>query len=204
MSLKQLAGVAPDDLFAMNEIVRHAGKAGEIVNWIRRQASRSELVRKHYDINAIVTDVLQLRKQHIMRAGAKLISDLSPDGAEVIADRIGIEQVISNLVRNAVDAVNGQPRGGVIGISTKLLNGSNGGRREIEVTVRDNGPGLQGRTLDMLCTTFYSTKSDGMGLGLGICRTIIESHQGSLLAEEAQGGGAQFRFSLPVVTPSAL
>jgi signal transduction histidine kinase len=65
--------------------------------------------------------------------------------------------------------------------------------------VRDNGPGLQGRTIDMLCTTFYSTKRDGMGLGLGICRTIVESHGGSLVAEEAPGGGAQFRFTLPLV-----
>jgi two-component system sensor histidine kinase DctS len=203
MSLKQLPGVDPDDLVAINEIVRHAGKAGEIVNWIRRQASRSEPVRKQCDLNAIITDVLQLRKRHIQQAHAKLVTDLSLHGADVIADRIGIEQVISNLVRNAADAVNGQSGRGIIGIATKVLGGSEGGKKSIEVAVRDNGPGLQGRTIDMLCTTFYSTKSDGMGLGLGICRTIVESHGGNLFAEEALGGGAQFRFTLPLVTPSA-
>jgi two-component system sensor histidine kinase DctS len=203
MSLKQLPGVDPEDLVAMNEIVRHAGKAGEIVNWIRRQASRSEPVRKHCDLNAVISDVLQLRKMHLQRANAKLVRDLSPQATGVVADRIGIEQVISNLVRNAADAVNGQPGGGIIGIATEVLEGPALGVQSIQVTVRDNGPGLQGRTIDTLCTTFYSTKSDGMGLGLGICRTIVESHGGSLVVEEAPGGGAQFRFSLPLVATTA-
>jgi two-component system sensor histidine kinase DctS len=203
MSLKQLPGVDPEDLVAMNEIVRHAGKAGEIVNWIRRQASRSEPMRKHCDLNAVISDVLQLRKKHLQRANAKLASDLSTQTADVVADRIGIEQVISNLVRNAADAVNGQPGGGIIGIATEVRHEPALGSQCIQVTVRDNGPGLQGRTIDMLCTTFYSTKSDGMGLGLGICRTIVESHGGSLVAEEAPGGGAQFRFSLPLVAATA-
>jgi two-component system sensor histidine kinase DctS len=203
MSLKQLPGVDPEDLVAMNEIVRHAGKAGEIVNWIRRQASRSEPERKQCDLNAVISDVLQLRKKHLQRANAKLVSDLSTGVAGVVADRIGIEQVISNLVRNAADAVNGQPGGGIIGIASEVLEYSTLGSQRIQVTVRDNGPGLLGRTTEMLCTTFYSTKSEGMGLGLGICRTIVESHGGSLVAEEAPGGGAQFRFTLPLVATAA-
>lgn len=68
------------------------------------------------------------------------------------------------------------------------------------MVVQDNGPGLQGRTIDTLCTTFYSTKRDGMGLGLGICRTIIESHGGILVAQDVPDGGAQFSFSLPLVS----
>ncbi len=199
MSLKQLPGIDPDDIVAMSEIVRHAGKAGEIVNWIRRQASRSEPMRKQCDLNAVVADVLQLRKRHIQRANAKLVTDLLPVSADVMVDRIGIEQVVSNLVRNAADAVNGQEGGGVIRIATQVLEEHGGVRRSIQMTVADNGPGLQGRTIDMLCTTFYSTKSDGMGLGLGICRTIIDSHGGCLVAEEAPGGGAQFKFFLPLV-----
>ena len=203
MSLKQLQGVDPEDLVAINEIVRHAGKAGEIVNWIRRQASRAEPVRKYCDLNAVITDVLQLRKKHLQRANAKLVSKLSARVTGVVADRIGIEQVVSNLVRNAADAVNGQPGGGIIGIATEVLEDLTLGSQSIQVTVRDNGPGMQGRTIDVLCTTFYSTKSDGMGLGLGICRTIVESHGGRLVAEEAPGGGAQFRFSLPLAATTA-
>lgn len=204
MSLKQLPGVDADDLVAMGEIVRHAGKAGEIVNWIRRQASRSEPVRAPCDLNAVIADVLKLRKRQVQLASARLVTELAPCAVNVIADRIGIEQVLSNLVRNAADAVNGQEGGGVIVIATRLLPGDGQTAESLQVIVRDNGPGLQGRTLDMLCTTFYSTKSDGMGLGLGICRTIIESHGGSLVAEDAPGGGAQFSFALPLVAAPAV
>ncbi len=204
MSLKQLPGVDADDLVAMGEIVRHAGKAGEIVNWIRRQASRSEPVRAACDLNAVIADVLKLRKRQVLLANARLVTELAPCTVGVIADRIGIEQVVSNLVRNAADAVDGQEGGGVIVIATRLLPGDGQTAESLQVIVRDNGPGLRGRTLDMLCTTFYSTKSDGMGLGLGICRTIIESHGGSLVAEDAPGGGAQFSFALPLVAAPAV
>lgn len=200
MSLKQLPGVDPDDLVAMNEIVRHAGKAGEIVNWIRRQAGRSEPVRKPFDLNNVIADVLQLRKRYVQRAGARLETDLCIGASDVIADRIGIEQVISNLVRNATDAVSDQPGGGTISVFTSYLTGTGSDGRRIRVVVQDNGPGLQGRTIDTLCTTFYSTKRDGMGLGLGICRTIVESHGGILVAQDAPDGGAQFSFSLPLVS----
>ena len=204
LSLKQMDGVDPDDLVAMNEIIRHAGKAGEIVNWIRRQASRSEPVRKHFDLNAVISDVLKLRERHIHRANATLLRDLSASAVGVIADRIGMEQVISNLVRNAADAVNGQAGGGRVSIATQVLEGNGEADQRVQVTVQDNGPGLQGRTIDMLSTTFYSTKSDGMGLGLGICRTIVESHGGTLVAEEAAGGGALFRFTLPLANVPAV
>ena len=201
MSLKQLPGVDADDLVAMSEISRHAGKAGEIVNWIRRQASRSEPTRMPCDMNSVISDVLQLRKRHIQQANARLATDLSPISTSVEADRIGMEQVVSNLVRNAADALRGQVAGGTIFISTRLRKGEAPNADHLVVTVRDNGPGLQGRTIDMLCSTFYSTKSDGMGmgLGLGICRAIIESHGGSLVAEDAVEGGAQFSFYLPIV-----
>ena len=156
LSLKQMDGVDPDDLVAMNEIIRHAGKAGEIVNWIRRQASRSEPVRKHFDLNAVISDVLKLRERHIHRANATLLRDLSASAVGVIADRIGMEQVISNLVRNAADAVNGQAGGGRVSIATQVLEGNGEADQRVQVTVQDNGPGLQGRTIDMLSTTSVS------------------------------------------------
>lgn len=207
LSLKKLPGIEARDLFAMSEIVRHTGKVGEIVNWIRRQASRSAPERDQCDVNAVVVDVLQLRKRHIQRANIKLVTDLAPQLPTVLADRIGMEQVISNLVRNAADAVGGQADG-TIWITSGVVVGDAQVKPSVCVKVRDNGPGLQGRTIDMLCNTFYSTKNDGMGLGLGICRTIVESHGGTLTAEDAPGGGAQFAFTLPVsvapISPSTV
>jgi two-component system sensor histidine kinase DctS len=204
MSLKQLPGVDADDLVAVSEISRHAGKAGEIVNWIRRQASRSAPARTPCDLNGVISNVLQLRKRHIQQVNARLITDLSSQIASVEADRIGMEQVVSNLVRNAADALRGRDGGGTISITTQMSEAEGPTANRLVVTVRDNGPGLQGRTIDMLCSTFYSTKSDGMGLGLGICRTILESHGGTLVAEEAAGGGAQFSFYLPIVAKPAV
>jgi signal transduction histidine kinase len=122
--------------------------------------------------------------------------DLTASPSNALVDRIGIEQVLTNLIRNAADAVAGNTGLRCIWVGSTLVPGAAGGNT-IEVSVCDNGPGLQGRTIDVLCSTFYSTKNDGMGLGLGICRSILESHGGGLSAREDPGGGAQFTFTLP-------
>ena len=196
MALKKVPSLDPEVIAAVDEVSRHARKAGDIVNWIRRQTSRSEPVRKPYDLNAIVSDVLGLRMRQIRRVGAKLVLELDSRLPVVMADRIGIEQVVTNLVRNAADAVASTKGERVIRVATECQQLDGRDQQTIEVCISDNGPGLQGRSIDTLCTTFYSTKSDGMGLGLGICRSIVESHGGTLVAEEAAGGGAQFRFTL--------
>jgi two-component system sensor histidine kinase DctS len=200
MALKKDPSLDPEILSAMDEVNRHARKAGDTVNWIRRQTSRSELVRKQHDVNTIVADVLALRQRQIQRSHVILVLDLGSDLPTVLADRIGIEQVLTNLVRNAVDALTSNSGERRIQVSSCVKSIDHDVSMSIEVCVRDNGHGLGGRTIDMLCSTFYSTKSEGMGLGLGICRSIVESHGGTLVAEEAPGGGAQFSFTLPIVT----
>jgi two-component system sensor histidine kinase DctS len=116
----------------------------------------------------------------------------------VLADHIGIEQVLTNLLRNAADAMAGRPGPPVIDVSTRLIDPEADESATVQVTVRDTGPGLQGRSLDELCTAFFSTKQDGMGLGLGICRSIVEQHGGRLAATDHPEGGACFSFNLPV------
>jgi C4-dicarboxylate-specific signal transduction histidine kinase len=116
----------------------------------------------------------------------------------VRVDRIGIEQVIANLVRNAADALEMQNAARTIWISTRQISDASGNETSLKVSVRDCGAGLQGRTIDMLCSTFYSTKANGMGLGLGICRAIVESHGGKLRAIDVPDGGAEISFTLPV------
>jgi two-component system sensor histidine kinase DctS len=200
ISLQSLHGIDPEDLAAMDAVNQHARKAGDIVNWIRRQTSRTETVRKICDLDAIVSEVVGLRMRQIQRIHATLEQNLSAADSKVLVDRIGIEQVIANLIRNAMDAVSIQDGIRTICVSTQEYVDQKSGTAFVQVTVVDSGSGLQGRTLETLCTTFYSTKSHGMGLGLGICRSIIEAHGGSLTAVDMPGGGAQFSFTIPAIS----
>jgi two-component system sensor kinase FixL len=116
----------------------------------------------------------------------------------VLADRIQIEQVILNLVRNALEAmeVAHVPRP-VLEISVSWS-----GEMEVRVEVTDNGPGVRAAEVDRVFEQFFSTKNEGMGMGLSISRTIIEAHGGRLYAANAAGGGATFRFTLPITKGS--
>lgn len=110
----------------------------------------------------------------------------------MLADAVLIEQVVINLVRNAADALLARPAGRHIAVSSRMAGDF------VRIDVQDNGPGLAGRRVEQLCAPFYSTKADGMGMGLAICRSIVEAHQGVLDASEAAAGGALFSFSLPL------
>src|SRR6185436_1123673 len=112
----------------------------------------------------------------------------------VVADRIQIEQVISNLVRNACEAIDGAT-GGRIAISATAQGD------EIVVRVEDNGPGLSALALDNVFEPLFTTKPDGLGLGLAICKTIVEAHGGRIWAEALEGGGAGFSVALCAAEP---
>jgi two-component system sensor histidine kinase DctS len=185
-------------LNAVSAVHRSAKKAGDIVNWIRRQSSRSDSVRVECDINALVAESLEQRKRQIKSNNVQVNLNLATDLRQVTVDRIGIEQVIANLVKNAIDAMESQYNERSIWINSTFEAPFNGNVGCIELTVRDNGPGLQGRTIDTLSSTFYSTKTTGMGLGLGICCAIIESHGGKVSARDAPDGGAEFSFTIPI------
>jgi two-component system sensor histidine kinase DctS len=184
-------------LNAVGAVHRNAKKAGDIVNWIRRQSSRSESIRVACSLNSLVSESLNQRKRQIERARVKVHLNPAPDLSLVTVDRIGVEQVIANLVRNAADALEAQDGLRSIWIETRPGRDAALGNSSVEVIVRDNGPGLQGRSIDTMCSTFYSTKANGMGLGLGICRAIVESHGGKLSAQDAPQGGAEFSFHIP-------
>jgi two-component system sensor histidine kinase DctS len=113
---------------------------------------------------------------------------------EIVADHVLVEQVVVNLVRNASDALAGRAGPHRVEVSTSRSVDA----RFVRVDVCDNGPGLQGRRIEALCAPFYSTKAEGMGMGLAICRSIIEAHRGEFDATEARGGGACFSLTLPV------
>jgi two-component system sensor histidine kinase DctS len=198
-ALEKQAGIAPDLLMAAQALSRHASMAGGIVHRIRARLARRELVMQTCDANAIVTDAVALLARDLKRMGVTVSLSLDADLPMVRMDRIGIEQVITNLLRNASDALAQSPQPRVLQVRTVLSRTPPLGRPEgwVTVAITDNGPGLGGRDIETLTEAFFSTKKEGTGLGLAICRSILESHGGVLQAQDVAVGGACFSFSLP-------
>jgi two-component system sensor histidine kinase DctS len=198
-ALEKLPGMDPELVTAAKALSRHASQAGGIVHRVRARLARRELVLELCDINPIVANAVALLKRDLKRAGTEVSLELSPALAPVRIDRIGIEQVVSNLLRNACDAMAGMVGERRVTVRTLLSFesplGSPAGWVTVEVT--DAGRGLGGRDIETLTAPFFSTKQEGTGLGLAICRSILESHAGVLYAQDGPAGGARFSFSLP-------
>ncbi len=186
---------------AAQALVHHATQAGDIVHRIRARLARREPNYGHFEINPIVTHAVTLLQRDLKRAGVEVILHLEEHLPAVSIDRIGIEQVISNLLRNAGDAMSCKNGPRTIAVHTCLSARARGGSLEhwVGVEVTDSGTGLRGNDIETLTEPFFSTKQDGTGLGLAICRSILESHGGVLFAEDAATGGACFGFALPPV-----
>ena len=145
------------------------------------------------DINDAILEVIPLTRSEVLKHRVELQSDLATELSLIEGDRVQLQQVLLNLILNAVEAMSGLDEGArQLRISTKT-DSSNG----VLVTVRDTGPGLDPKTLDRLFEAFYTTKPEGMGMGLAICRSIIEAHGGRLWAAANEPRGAVFQFTLP-------
>jgi two-component system sensor histidine kinase DctS len=177
---------------ALQRLGQQAAQAGRIVARIREFLTRREPRHEPCELHDVITAAVELLKRDCQRRGVSLDLHLAAAVPTVLADAVLIEQVVINLVRNAADALQARPAGRRILVSSRVVGDF------VRVDVQDNGPGLQGRRVEQLCAPFYSTKAEGMGMGLAICRSIIEAHQGVLDASEAGSGGALFSFSLPL------
>lgn len=166
-------------------------RAGQIVRRLRELVARGNVSVTREELPRLVEDacVLGLVDAHLL--GVSHHIDLDPDARWVEADRIQIEQVLINLIRNAIQAMKDQPVR-EIRISTRALPDG-----FVEISVEDTGTGLSDEVMELLFSPFRSTKVEGMGIGLSICRTIVEAHRGKIWAENREGGGAAFRFTLP-------
>jgi len=203
-ALQRRPDADPDLVAAAQALSRHATQAGGIVHRIRARLARRELVLEACDINPLVAAAVTLLQREIRRAGVEVTLELTPGLPAVRVDRIGIEQVISNLLRNACDVMTGPNPGKKLLVRTGLcveppLDSVLGW---IAVDISDQGPGLGGRDMETLTEPFFSTKQEGTGLGLAICRSILESHGGVLHAQDVPGGGARFSFFLPTEQPT--
>jgi C4-dicarboxylate-specific signal transduction histidine kinase len=175
----------------MKDAARQVLRAGQIIRRLRDFASGGETEKR---VESVVTMVEEASALALVGNGALGIEArfrFDPNATWAFADRIQIQQVLVNLMRNALEAMAGIGRRELT-ISTALLD-----EETIEIAVADSGPGLARDVVDHLFDPFVSTKARGMGLGLSICRTIVESHGGRIGAAENSGGGLALRFTLP-------
>jgi signal transduction histidine kinase len=165
-------------------------RAGKIIHRLRDMLSRGETEQSVEDLSVIIREGSELALAGHKGSPFKVNFNIDRDAHWVIANRVQVQQVLVNLVRNAIEAI-GTTRPGSITITARLTDAEN-----VEVVVADNGPGLPQYVLSRLFEPFVSTKLDGMGLGLSICRSIVEAHGGLLSAKPNPGGGTIFRFTL--------
>ncbi len=175
--------------------IRHSDqRATEIIRRLRALMSKqtSNLIR--VDLNEIAQEALDIARIQAKAKGATLHAALAPEKIEVVGDTIQLQQVFINLIFNGIDAVNARKDGlRDIVISTSLAS-----NRFAEVSVSDCGPGISKENLERIFNPFFTTKDNGMGVGLSLCRTIIEAHNGSIWGGNGLAGGAVFRFCLPL------
>jgi C4-dicarboxylate-specific signal transduction histidine kinase len=179
---------------ALNRIVRDGNRAGEVIDRVRALVRKAPPRRECLDINEAVREVIALTQVEVQRNGVSLQTQLAHGLPLVTADRVQLQQVMTNLIVNAVEAIRGisdRPR------ELAIISGE-GGADDVFIEVQDTGPGLDPANLDRLFQSFYTTKPDGMGMGLAISRSIVEAHGGRLSAAPNQPHGAVFRVTLPV------
>lgn len=179
----------------LQKTYQQALKAGQIIHRMRDFVKSKKIHRSTVDANQLIYDTLGLCTAYLKQNNLAPQLQLADGLPQLFIDHIQIEQVILNLIRNSVDALNHLPHPAERNLSIQtLLTGHN----EIEVRIKDNGPGINPEEQKNILTPFYTTKPEGMGMGLSICRTIIESHGGVLRFNSQPGKGTTFYFTLPV------
>ncbi|MEJ6783444.1 sensor histidine kinase [Aminobacter sp. Piv2-1] len=174
---------------ALDVNVREAKRAGEMLRRMRDYASNKAPERARQDLNAIVAEVVALTRTDLERRQVALVLELGEPAPHAVVDAIEMEQVLHNLIRNAAEATGA---GGTVTVATRAVG------REARLTVGDDGPGIAAEVLPKLFTPFFTTKADGMGLGLSLCASLVERVDGRIEAENVAPRGARFTISLPL------
>ena len=178
---------------AARRIVRDGKRAGEIIARVRALTRRKEVPRESLDLNASIREVLALVGDQMRQHNVVLRTDLADDVFPVLGDQVQLQQVVLNLIMNAIDAmstVRERPRG-------LVLTSRNLDADQVQVSVEDCGIGLDPNTIPVIFDSFVTTKAGGMGMGLSICRSILQAHGGRLWVAPKDGPGAVFCFALP-------
>jgi signal transduction histidine kinase len=180
------------------DIAASGTRAGEVIRRLRAMLKKEETEQRPVDINQLISEVMQLYRSDLINRGVTLLQLLDKDLPPAIGDRVQLQQVLLNLVINACDAMAGLPGERKLTIISRSL-----GEDEVEFSVWDVGPGLPADSLEQVFEPFVTTKVDGMGLGLSVCKTIVKSHGGRIWAQDNDGPGASFHVALPASSRSA-
>ena len=195
-AVQNFLDMQPQDLDEVREalarIVGEADRAGDIIGRIREQIKKAPPRKERFDLNAAIDEVIVLGRNAIVSNGVSVQTRLSEGLFPVHGDRVQLQQVVLNLLLNAVEAM-----GAVEAAPRELLISTKQDHTGLLVAVRDSGPGIDPSHLERVFDAFYTTKSSGTGMGLSICRSIIDTHGGRLWAEANEPRGAIFQFTLP-------
>jgi signal transduction histidine kinase len=177
----------------LQKAVQQVERAGQILRRLRNFVRREEPRKQSEPVADLIEEGVALASIDSRSRGVAVEARIDPRASAVLIDKIQIQQVLLNLLRNAFEAMADRPR------RTLVIAAAPAGAEMIEITVADTGPGLSSEVRAKLFEPFVTTKAAGMGVGLSICRSIIESHGGTLSAGDNPGGGTIFRFTLPAV-----
>jgi PAS domain S-box-containing protein len=175
-------------------VVADGHRAGDIISRIRALAKNAPPHKDWLDLNATIRDVLALVRNEVQRHGVVLETHLAAEVPPILGDRVQLQQVLLNLVMNAIEALSSVEAGPrVLRVSSAA-----GAATEVVIAVRDSGPGIEPQHLDRLFEAFYTTRAHGLGLGLAISRRIIEAHGGRLWVTANVPQGAVVQFTVPI------
>ena len=178
---------------ALTSIVEDGVRAAEVVNGIRALMKKGPSRKDRLEVNRVILEIIELTRSEAVKHGVSILTELADSSPVVEGDRVQLQQVLLNLIVNALEAMGADNEG-----PKELLVST--GRVEPSgalVAVHDTGPGLEAVMLERVFESFYTTKPSGLGLGLSICRSIIEAHGGRLWVSTNQQRGATFQFTLP-------
>jgi len=174
----------------VEDIIQDARRAGDIVRKVRRVLKKSDAQFERLPVNGLIEETLQIVRNNLLLNNVTLRTELAPDVADIGGDKVRLQQVLLNLVTNALDAMNEAPS------RILTLRSATEGPDLVTVSVGDSGHGITEALQGSVFEPFFTTKRGGLGLGLSICRSIIEDHEGRIWQERDPGGGTVFSFSL--------
>jgi PAS domain S-box-containing protein len=174
-------------------VVRNAKRASDIINRIRSISKKGESKRQLADVNELIWEIIALLRNEARRYSISILTDFDTDLPKVMADSVQVQQVIMNLIMNSIDAMKDIDQTRELSIQSRRSED-----RQLTISVIDTGVGLPPQQTNQIFDAFFTTKSHGLGMGLRISRSIVESHGGRLWAADNSPRGASFSFTLPI------